>query len=52
MSLLPLKIVAEIIRGRELLEVLDDFFCSGARIIRGGTLLEVIRYVKEIEACT
>ena len=37
-----------IIRGRELLEVLNTFFWNfrGAGIIRGWTLLEVIRYTK------
>ena len=47
-SLLPLKIVVGIIRGRKLLEVLDTFFWNfrGAGIIRGGTSLEVLRYVK------
>ena len=45
---MPLKIVAGNIRVRELLEVLDIFFCffRGAGIIRGGTLLEVLRYAK------
>ena len=47
---MPLKNVAGIIRGRELLEVLDTFFCfRGAGIIRGGTLLEVLRYLKSIK---
>ena len=46
-SILPLKIVEGIIRGRVLLEVLDTFFWNfkGAGIIKGGTLLEVLRYL-------